>query len=265
MPRGIYVTKNTIVVSNALGEKNDTCFCPPNSVVVFNKATGQQLKTTRKEEEMKAPRGIVVDEDGSIFVADSRNRRILKFDKDCVRVGKPTCFEKTDDLQSYLFGMCIVDRKIYIADRESGCIHVLNLDLSQHDSFKVSVRDPTGIAFDFKENSFYVASETNGIERFDKQFKKRKKLQMTKKGEGKIKLYSVRGIAVSSKRGRIFVTEKCNKRILCFNMNEEYVKEAAGFVGPQVVALDPDDDYLYVGDDSGELHRIELNTFLKEE
>ena len=251
-----------------MGTPDDSC--PPHSVVVFNKATGTQLNAI--EAEMQAPRGVVMDNKGFIYVADTRNYRIVKFHKNDSNP-TPQILDltpqraKENDVCPYLYGMCIVDRKIYIADLKNGCIQVLNLELQQQDSFNKTLdgqlRRPIGIAFDTKNKCFYVACHYNGVEIFDEEFKPVKTIKSIKRGKEEIEFDILRDIAVSSKKGHIFVTEPCNNRILCFNTKEEYVNIAdkckhCKFRDPKVLALDPDDKYLYVGDESGHLHCIKL-------
>lgn len=263
-PRGICVTRDIILVSNAKRVEDRDCSCPPNCVVVFNKVTRQQQEI---KENMKAPRGVVVDAAGFIYVADSGNNRILKFNKDYELVA--TIFQGAIDGKDHLYGMCIVDRKIYIADKVNGCIQVVNLDSPQQDSPKNvpgKNRNPIGIAFDSQKKVFYVAFESSGIDKFDAEFNYIDKIRKIKKGKKELELDNLRGITVSSKRELIFVAKHCEDQILCFNMNEECVKETdrwkdSKFVNCQVVALDPDDDYLYVGK-SGELLCIKLDSFL---
>ena len=251
-----------------MGTPDDSC--PPHSVVVFNKATETQLNAI--EAEMQAPRGVVVDNKGFIYVADSRNYRIVKFHKND---SNPTPRNldlapqraEENDVCPYLYGMCIVKRKIYVADQKNGCIQVLNLELQQQGSFNNTrdgqLRGPNGIAFDTENKCFYVACEHHVVEKFDEDFKPVKTIKSIKGAEKEIKFDKLKDIAVSSKKGLIFVTEPCNNRILCFNTKEECVNIAdkckhCKFINPQVVALDPDDDHLYVGDESGYLHCIKL-------
>lgn len=77
----------------------------------------------------------------------------------------------------------------------------------------------------------------------------------------------MRDIAVSSRRKVVFVTEPKKDRILCFNTKAELVCVCTEwnnrkFRSPQVMALDPDESYLYVGDDSGMLHKIGLDVLI---
>ena len=146
---------------------------------------------------MKVPRGVVVDDEGFIYVADSRNNRIVKFDKKYEQVDSTPQAVKEYGEHSYLFGMCIMDREMYIADIANHCIQVRNLDLKQQNSFDEGLQgklcDPIGIAFDVKNKIFYVAHETHGVEKFDVEFRPIRTIKKIKKGEQDIKLDRLRG------------------------------------------------------------------------
>ena len=140
--------------------------------------------------------------------------------------------------------------------------------------------NPIGIAFDSKGNFFYVADEGNNtVNKFDMNYRHIERIHKLKETSSEetsseetnlpLTFTQLRGIAVSSKKGLIFVTEPIENRIVCFNTKGMLVKVAKewnnrDFVNPQVVALDPDDTVLYVGDDSGQLHSIELDVFIQE-
>ena len=263
------------MVSNAK-ESEDSFYknCPPNSVYVFDKASGKRLKVL--EEKMNVPRGVAVDTSGFIYVADSRNHRVLKFDKNYHLVHTIKKTKENRVLLDYPYGICIVDRCIYVADRANRRIQMLTLDLEQQEGFGGFIRDntqklydPIGIAFDCKEKVFYVADEGNNtVNKFNEKYEHTGRIREIKGIDPPLVFDKLRGIAVSSQRRLIFVTEPRQDRIVCFNTEGEYVKEAKAwnnrnFINPQVVALDPDDNYLYVGDDSGQLHSIELDMFIK--
>ena len=253
--------------------------CPKHSVVVFDRATGKQVKVIGKDAHMGTPRVVAVDTKGFIYVADSRNNRILKFD---MNKKEPVCTfrgeTKNDDMiLDYLFGMCIIKEEIYVADKENDCIRVLNLNLEEQCSFggkkdesKRNIRKPTGIVFDSEEKHFYVASEGSAVNKFDENFSHIKKIVKVDE-EIPLPLDKLRGIAISSNGKHIFVTEPCTNYVLCFTTyNEKCVKKAKTWNGrpfkyPQVVALDPEDNYLYVGDETEQLHCIELDKFLNGE
>ena len=239
---------------------------PENSVAVFEKATGLQLRTI-SQPIMNTPRGVAVDANGSIYIVDCVNHRILKFDCNYYLI-----LNKQHDVKlDYPFGICIVDKHVYVADRDNHRVQVFTLDLQHVSVFQEYVGNtqilynPVGIAFDNKEEIFYVADEgNNSVNKFNIKYRHIGTITSIKKGKEHLRLGKMRGIAVSSRRKVVFVTEPKKDRILCFDTKEEFVCTCTEwdnrrFRSPQVIALDPDENYLYVGDDSGVLRKIELH------
>ena len=234
---------------------------------MLEKETGIQLRILQAN--MNTPRGVAMDATGSIYIVDCVNHRILKFDCNYYLILKKQHNVKLD----YPFGICIVDKHIYVADRDNHHVQVFTLDLQHVSVFQEYVGNtqilysPVGIAFDNKEEIFYVADEgNNSVNKFDKKYKYIGTITSTK-GKEHLRLGKMRGIAVSSRRKVVFVTEPKKDRILCFNSKEEFVCmrtewDNRRFRNPQVIALDPDESYLYVGDDSGVLHKIKLDVLI---
>ena len=100
-----------------------------------------------KEGEFNNPRGVAVDEDDNILVADYKNNRIQKFTSDgefLAAVGtkgkKPLQFKGP---QAVAF--CTFDKKIYVGDNDR--VQILNLDLTYCGTFREGI-DSTGIGCD---------------------------------------------------------------------------------------------------------------------
>ena len=92
---------------------------------MFEKETGLQLCILQAN--MNTPRGVAMDATGSIYIVDCVNHGIIKFDCNFYLVLKQQHNVKLD----YPFGICIVDKHVYVADRDNHCVQVLTLDL-QH-------------------------------------------------------------------------------------------------------------------------------------
>lgn len=248
---------------------------PVDSVVLFNKTTGSKLRVLQNR--LDTPRGLAVDASGSIYVVDSDNHRLLKYNNEYKVVQDIWKGGQNNVELEHPFGMCIVGERVYVADRDNHLIRVFNLDLKPVTNFGGSLREnnqilvfPTGIAFDRTLKIFYVSDQgNNSINKFDNEYNYIGQITNITDGPRSIRLGQIRGIAVSSQRGLVFITQPHKNEILCFkNTTEKLAKSTKSwgsreFKNPQVIALDPDDSILYVGDDSGRLHKIVLDEYIE--
>lgn len=110
-------------------------------VTVFS-PRGEKLRSFGKqgsrEGEFDLPCGVAVDRDDTILVADCNNHRIQKF----TAKGKFLTAVGTQGKGPLQFGSPIgiaistsSEGRVYIADKENGCVQILNSDLSYYSSF----------------------------------------------------------------------------------------------------------------------------------
>ena len=173
-------------------------------------------------------RGVAVDDEGNILVADSGNHRIQKFTNDgqfLASVGT----KGTGPLQfNNPIGVAFHNKKLYVADKSNHRIEVLNSDLTfssiikgKHGSKSGEFAFPWGVTCDSAGNVYVADSGNDRIQVFTASGKLLRKFGCFGKGEGE--LYWPVGVAVDS-RGMVFVSESQNHRISVFTTEGQFVK-----------------------------------------
>ena len=108
-PKGIAVTAESIYITDSVHNKHGVSY-------VVRKCGKEKMRICGY---FQGPRGIAIDDDGNIFVADTDHHRVLKFDKKGVfqkesehSPGKP----KTLFCRPY--ALLFHDKNIYVCDRD---------------------------------------------------------------------------------------------------------------------------------------------------
>ena len=114
--------------------------------------------------EFNGPRGVAVDDDGNVLVADTMNNRIQKFTADgkfITAVGRKGKKELEFD---YPTGIAIhpTSKRIYVSESLNKRVQILNPDLTSHSTFnvKTSKGGLRGIAFDKSARNVYIGKES---------------------------------------------------------------------------------------------------------
>ena len=212
--------------------------------------------------QFRYPRGVAVDDEGNILVADKGNHRIQKFTIDgqfLTSVGT----EGTGPLQ-FSSPMDVAfnthNKKVYVVDNENHRIQVLNSDLTfskviggKRGSKSGEFTFPCGVTCDSTGNVYVTDSLNHRIQVFTASGKFLRKFGHYGKGEGELD-WPV-GVAVDS-RGMVFVSENWNHRISVFTTEGQFVKsfgqhgtKPGEFHDPWLLAVD-DYDVLCVCDHS---------------
>ena len=206
------------------------------------------------------PRGVAVDDEGNILVADRDNYRIQKFTNDgqfLTSVGT----KGTGQLQFRSPGYVAFNafnKKVYVVDNGNHRIQVLNSDLTfskviggKHGSKSGEFSYPWGVACDSTGNVYVADRANNRIQVFTASGKFLRKFGHRGKGKGELD-WPV-GVAVDS-RGMVFISEINNHRISLFTIEGGFVKsfgrfgtKPGEFCNPMWLAVD-DYDVLCVCD-----------------
>ena len=204
-------------------------------------------------------RGVAVDDEGNILVADSNNRRIQKFTTDgqfLTSVGT----KGTGQFRSpWDVAFNTHNKKVYVVDNGNHRIQVLNSDLTFSNIIgeEYGTKDgefafPWGITCDSTGNVYVADSGNNRIQVFTASGKFLRKFGCRGMEEGKLN-WPV-GVAVDS-RGMVFVSESDNNRISVFTTEGQFLKsfgrngtKPGEFEFPLWLAVD-DYDVLCVCDD----------------
>lgn len=217
------------------------------------------------------PWGIAVDGDGNVYVADTWNHRVQKFDKDGNFVAMWGVFESTDGELGKPFAFygprqVIVgqDGKIYVMDTGNKRVQAFNPDGSFFTQFggggvvEGRFDEPTGIAQD-ATGAWYIADAWNRrIQKFG--VNNEYVAQWSVFGWASNSVVNKPQMAADRLRGIIYATDPENYRVLAFGADGAarfafggYGNDAQSFILPTGIAVGPD-GRIYVADGDG--HRI---------
>jgi DNA-binding beta-propeller fold protein YncE len=215
--------------------------------------------------QFEKPQGVAIDSSGNVYVADSNNNRIQKFDSwgDVIDVwGGPEDgqFEKPQGVAVDSSG------NVYVVDTDNHRIQKFDSDgrllkqWGEEGSEKGEFKRPSGVAVDVNSGDVYVADTKNHrIQKFDSDggFIREWGEEGNRKGAFK----NPRGVAVDSS-GKVYVADTENHRIQKFNpdgnpiavLGQEEGNGEGEFSWPLGVAVDSSGN-VYVADSNN--HRIQ--------
>lgn len=175
--------------------------------------------------EYKEPRGIALDPEGNIYVADFRNYRIQKLDAKGRFV---TAWGGEGAGPGQFKDPCgvAVDGKgrVYVADTFNNRVQVFDEKGKYVLHFTGGFYAPRGIAVD-GEGRIWVADSANGrIKMFSGNGNQLK--EIGRKGQGKGEFSAPNGIAID-RQGNVYVADAGNRRVQILDNNGEYLSEFA--------------------------------------
>ena len=233
-----------------------------NRVSIFTSA-GEVLHSFgsqgSKQGQFERIRGVAVDDDGNIYVADGHNHCIQKFSPDgnfVMAVGKKGKEKLRFNVPK---GGTIhpLNKKMYVADRSNHRIQILNPDLTFSSSFgsrgggSGQFNRPSDVAFDSNGNVYVADYHNDRIQVFTAagQFVR----EFGEHGSGNGELHSPSRISIDSDNV-VYVTEARNSRISVFTCEGKFLtlfgKNGNGpgeFSDPHGIAVDKD-GVIYVCD-----------------
>ncbi len=251
-PSGVAVGKRGEVIVTET--KNKDC------VSIFS-SDGKKLRSfgTHGSDKGKfnAPRGVAVDGEGNILVADSGNKRIQKF------TSSGEFLKVTRDVQfSRPLGIAFnsSNKKIYVPDYSNHRVQVLNSDLTysstigRKGSGNGEFDSPWGISCDSTGKVYVADSKNHRIQVFTAEGRFMR--SFGKCGENEGNLNRPAGIAIDTSGLIYYVSENGNCRISVFTSEGQFISTfgrkgsgPAEFNFPHVLAVNKD-GLLYVCDNS---------------
>ncbi len=274
-PRAVTVDGQGKIYVADSGNNRIQVFNPDGS---FLRQWGSTCKLDTKEGcqgdgrgQFNEPWGIAVDAEGSVYVSDTWNHRIQKFDKDGKFVNMWGVFESTGGELGKPFAFygprqvaVGKDGKIYVMDTGNKRVQAFNPDGTFASQFggggvvEGRFDEPTGLAQDAAGN-WYVADTWNRrAQKFDQNGVFSALWQVF--GWAGNSVINKPQMAVDQKRNIVYASDPENYRILAFNPDGtprfalgQYGNDAQSFLLPTGVAVGPD-GRLYVAD--GDAHRI---------
>lgn len=246
-PRGIAITnKHHIVVTQETS----------HTITVYGRKCKKVISFGSfgtEESQFNHPTGVATDNKGNIFVADSKNNRIQKFDaqgnfltlfdgqtnSSCGPLSAPTGLKINHE------------GSLYVVDRGNGRIVILTQDLKFKAAFGSpgqslnQFQDPWDIAFDSRGFCYVTDIKQHCLMIFTSSGDFRGRIGAM--GSQKSRLNRPSGISIN-RSGHIFVCEMGNHRVSIFHICSEFVECFSGglsMVNPCGVAID-DDGFIYL-------------------
>ena len=242
-PKGIVVNhKNQIIVTQE----------SLHNVTVFGKRCRKVLSFGSYgtgEAQFNHPCGVAVDQQDYIYISDSKNNRVQKFDGEGHYVKEYTGRNHASLNQP--MGVSVSNGKVFVVDRGNGRIVVLSLDLQYLYSFgsqgrdKGQFEDPWDIAMDTNGIVYITDIKMHTVHVFDSRGEYRGQIGV--EGTQKGRLNRPSGIAIDH-FGRIFVCEFGNHRVSIFHISSEFVdcfSTGLSMVNPHSITID-EDGFVYV-------------------
>ena len=213
--------------------------------------------------QFNTPKGIALDFDDSILVADNHNDRIQKF----TSTSRGTAFVAAVNSSNFRRPVGIAvhpqSRKVYVADSHNHCVQILNPDLTFSCSFGSrgsgtigQFQFPYDVAFDSCGNVYVVDGGNHCIQVFTADGHSLRKFG--RKGKGYMELDWPNTISIDSE-DVVYVVDQNNNRVLVFTCEGKFLTtfgtKGGGpgqFNYPYGVAVDRS-GLVYVGDNTGRI------------
>ena len=241
-----------------VNSKNQIIVCEENchTVTVYGRKTKKLISIGEFGKDLgqfNHPTGVAVDELGCIYVADSKNDRVQKFDTaEGGFLGEYNGDKvKNTHLNSPSSVKIGPDGNIYVVDRGNNRVVILSQNLEFIDSFGSGgyglgqLQDPWDVAFDQYGFIYVTDTKQHCVQIFTTSGSFRGKIGSP--GQQKGKLNRPAGIAID-RFGKMYVCESGNHRISIFHISSEFIEcfsIGLSMVNPCGIAVD-DDGFLYV-------------------
>ncbi|HPQ38865.1 MAG TPA: TIGR03663 family protein [bacterium] len=207
------------------------------------------------------PKDIAVDKDGNIFVADLKNNRIAKFDKDgkfLLEWGRKGTEKGQFDQP---IGLCVDPQgNVYVADTWNHRIQKFDTN----GNFEMTFGDstvfwaPKDIVID---DAGYLYISNTGYHNIKKYTRGGKEVwTVGTKGSGPLQFTEPVGLALDN-LGRVYVADTANKRISVFDKDGHHVKQINAYgleeyYTEPFLSFDPEDKIIYMTDSRN--HNIQM-------
>lgn len=175
--------------------------------------------------EFEYPGDVAVDDSGNIYVADSNNNRIQKFDSAGVYLDQWGTAGSADGEFSHPYDIELgPDDKLYVGDSLNHRVQIF--DLSKNFLNKVSSTGETGDSYIAANGDIYVPDFDNDVIRiFDSSLAP--KTTWGTSGSGNGQLDGPWDIAASPDGTKFYILEHLNERVQIFNSSGAYVSQFA--------------------------------------
>jgi DNA-binding beta-propeller fold protein YncE len=203
-------------------------------------------------EKLQRPNGVVVDQDGTVFVADSEMKLIFVFD-----VKKNTLRFLGLQRLAAPIGLAIDNKRniVFVSDGRNK--KIFGIDKNSDDVVMTfggpnEFKNPTGIVYDEERERLYVSdTQSHNIKVFDKNGKHLFTIGHKGINDGEFNFPSYLAL---DKTGKLFVVDSFNFRIQIFNHEGKFLKKfgkigdgSGSFTRPHGIGVDSDGN-IYVID-----------------
>jgi DNA-binding beta-propeller fold protein YncE len=206
-------------------------FCDLKTGILCKDPDGPNGNLTTGDGQFHYPQGVAVDGDGNVYIADTSNHRIQKFDSNGTFITK-------------WGSACVLDNQARCVDPDGPG----KLGAGDGQFF-----DPKGIAVNLQTGEVFVVDKKNSrIQKFDSDGNFLAKWTNTTDGR-----FDPNYIAVDSRTGKVYVTDERYRRVVEFDTNGNYISEWGVtndhenplFENPEGIAISPYDPVIYIADE----------------
>ena len=180
------------------------------------------------EDEAKCwyPSGIEIDDEENIYIADTRNHRVVKYNKHGAIVKSAGKYGIAEDQFHLPLGIRVHGDKVFVCDHGNHRIQILDKHLKSHLTFgkygtcNDEFHQPMDIAFDRVGNAYIVNCGTKCVKKYTPEFKFLK--QIGGGGNGDYYFQSPCNICVDAD-DRIFVTDRKKHCVFIFTCEGDFL------------------------------------------
>lgn len=194
-------------------------------------ANGGDGSTGTSNGEFDSPRGIATDSSGNIFVADTGNGRVQKFDSEGDYLAQFACATQSVALDS--------SGNIFVADTGSGRVQKFDstgtfvLQFGTHGSGDGEFYGLIDIAIDSDGSIFTVEEEGSRVQKFDSTGNYISQFGTSGSGDGQFD--TARGIALDASNN-IYIADTYNDRIQKFSNSGVYIFKVEGTLNNAILS-----------------------------
>ncbi|MEW6213947.1 MAG: 6-bladed beta-propeller [Nitrospirota bacterium] len=228
-----------------------------NAILVIQQDTVKGLIKGSEKDRLNNPKGIAIDPQGFLWIVDSGNNRLVKFNKEGEVISRIGSYGSNEGNFSSPQGIAISPKGIvYVADTGNERIQIFNttgIFMNKIERLRPSDEEfdePVDVALDISENIFLVDKGKHRVVKLDPQGTPLMFIGQEGKEDGEF----IEPTSILVTREEIFVLDSGNRRIQVFDHRGRFLrkfgsvgKHKGDFIEPSSLAM-KDETTIFVSD-----------------